>query len=108
MKLSGIFWLYACTKALPVVSNGRGKLPFLHGTLKKMCTSLCVKPEVFTNVDHPAMSSSYRRLYTGLKACTRACADFGDVKTPSRVLRPLDADTVNGLWLSLQQDSNLL
>nr|GFA12285.1 uncharacterized mitochondrial protein AtMg00810-like [Tanacetum cinerariifolium] len=43
------------------------------------------------------------RLYSAVNRGSRIC-----VSIRLLCLSPLDADTVNGLWLSLQQDSNLL
>nr|GFA32616.1 uncharacterized mitochondrial protein AtMg00810-like [Tanacetum cinerariifolium] len=48
-------------------------------------------------------SSKKTRLYDAINCGSRICVSIC-LMCPS----PLDADTVNGLWLSLQQDPNLL
>nr|GEZ05067.1 retrovirus-related Pol polyprotein from transposon TNT 1-94 [Tanacetum cinerariifolium] len=98
MEAIRIFLIYVAHKSF-IVFQMEVKTAFLHSTLKEdvyMC-----QPEGFIDADHPSHVFKLKKALYGLKS--RICVSIR-LLCPS----PLDADTVNGLWLLLQQDSNLL
>ncbi|GJZ31649.1 retrovirus-related pol polyprotein from transposon TNT 1-94 [Tanacetum coccineum] len=96
-KLSGYFWHMLTPKFVLCVSMD--VKCFLAWTLQ-----LCYSVEAHFFRRKSLVSGPQRtRLYGAVNRGSRICVSIR-LLCPS----PLDADTVNGLWLSLQQDSNLL
>nr|GEV81042.1 retrovirus-related Pol polyprotein from transposon TNT 1-94 [Tanacetum cinerariifolium] len=118
MEVIRIFLVYVAHKSF-IMFPMDVKTAFLHGTLKE---DVCVcQTEGFIDADHPSHVYKLKNALYGLKQASKAWQKvgklviqkarlYGAVNRGSRMcvfirllcLSHLDADTVNGLWLSLE------